>query len=505
MKEYLIAHDLGTSGDKASLFSTEGELVCSYTVPYDVHYFHKNCAEQNPEDWWQAVCTATAKITEGIDPSRVLALSFSAQMQCCLPVDKEGRPLHPAMIWADQRAGQQASQLSRRLGADRMYAITGHRVSASYSLEKLMWLKDNKPEVYRATCKMLQAKDFIIYRLTGRFLTDYSDASGTNALDLKNLCWSREILDASGVSPDKLPELFPSTHIAGNLTAEAGSALGLTPSTKVVCGGGDGPCSALGAGCIHPGELFLTFGTSAWIGGTTREVFTDEEQALFCFAHIIPGCYMPCGTMQSAGSTYSYMKETFFQDVAAQAARSGQSAYSLLNQLIANSPAGAKGLIYLPYMLGERSPRWNPHAFGTFLGIRPEHNRNDYLRAALEGVAMNLELILKDYRRSMTADHLVLTGGGAKGDIVASILADVLKASLSRPDHVEEATSIAAAVTAGVGIGLYEDFSQVSRFLKIKDTTAPSLENAAVYDKLKPVFDQAYDALVPVFDNLFHI
>ena len=505
MNEYLIAHDLGTSGDKASLFSTDGELICSYTAPYGVRYFQKNCAEQNPEDWWQAVCTSTSKIMEGIDPSRVLALSFSAQMQCCLPVDKEGHPLRPAMIWADQRASQQASRLAQRVGANRMYDITGHRVSAAYSLEKLMWLKENEPDIYNATHKMLQAKDYIIYRLTGRFLTDYSDASGTNALDLKNLCWSREILESSGISPDKLPELYPSTHIAGNLTAEACSALGLTTSTKVVCGGGDGPCSALGAGCIRPGELFLTFGTSAWIGGTTEEVFTDEKQVLFCFAHIIPGSYMPCGTMQSAGSTYSYMKETFFQDIAAQAAQNGQSPYTLLNQRIADSPVGAKGLLYLPYMLGERSPRWNPRTYGTFLGIKPEHDRNDYLRAALEGVAMNLELILQAYRRSMTADHLILTGGGAKGDIVAKILADVLQASLSRPDHVEEATSIAAAVTAGVGIGIYPDFSQVFRFLKIKDTTAPSLENAAVYDKLKPVFDQAYNALVPVFDNLFHI
>ena len=197
MEQLLIAHDLGTSGDKATLFTTKGRQIRSFTVPYDVHFFNGNYAEQDPENWWDAVCDATKAVLEGEDPSKVAAMSFSAQMQGCLVVDKNGVPLRDAIIWADQRAVEEAEQLEKKIGAKRMYEITGHRVSPSYSIEKLMWLKKHEPEVYEKTYKMLQAKDYIISRATGKFVTDYSDASGTNALDLRKLEWSEEIIKAN--------------------------------------------------------------------------------------------------------------------------------------------------------------------------------------------------------------------------------------------------------------------------------------------------------------------
>ena len=199
MEQFLIAHDLGTSGNKATLFTTKGKMLRSVTVSYDVRFFNGNYAEQDPENWWDAVCDATKAVLEGEDASRVAAMSFSAQMQGCLVVDKNGVPLRDAMIWADQRAVEEAAHLEREIGAERMYRITGHRVSPSYSIEKLMWLKKHEPEVYEKTYKMLQAKDYIIARATGNFVTDYSDASGTNALDLRKLTWSEEILKAAGI------------------------------------------------------------------------------------------------------------------------------------------------------------------------------------------------------------------------------------------------------------------------------------------------------------------
>lgn len=280
MEKYLIAHDLGTSSNKASLFSTTGELVKSYTVPYEVHFFQKNCAQQNPEDWWEAVCTATRKIIEDISPENVLGISFSSQMQACIAVNENGEALRPAMIWADQRAEEQMEQLVERVGFDRMYELNGHRPSASYSIEKLMWIRDNEPDIYGKTYKMMLAKDYIICRLTGRFVTDYSEASGTDAFDLKRLKWSGEILDAAGISPEKMPELHASTDVIGTLLPDAAKALGLTEETAVVCGGGDGPCSALGAGSIEEGQMFLSYGTSAWIAGTSDEVFLDKEKTL---------------------------------------------------------------------------------------------------------------------------------------------------------------------------------------------------------------------------------
>lgn len=503
MTKYLIAHDLGTSGNKASLFSTDGKLLKSYTVSYEVNFYSKHCAEQNPMDWFDAVCVATSEITKDINKKDVLALSFSGQMSSCVIVDEDCTPLYPALIWADQRASKQANELIERVGFERMYELTGHRASASYSLEKLMWIKENEPELYEKTYKMLLAKDFVIAKLTNQFVTDYSDASGTNALDLKKRCWSTEILTASGIHPDKLPTLHESTDVIGSLTLKAAQLLNLTTDTLVVCGGGDGPCSAVGAGCINPLELFLTFGTSAWIGATTKDVFLDKNKILFCFAHVIPGHYMPCGTMQAAGSAYSYIKEALCQSEIKEANEQKLSVYKLLNAQIENSPAGAKGLMFLPYLLGERSPRWNPNTFGSFLGIKMHHEKADYLRAVLEGVAMNLALIFDAYQESLTTKEMIFTGGGAKGDTLTQILSDVLQVSLKRPDHVENATSIAAALIAGIGVGVFEDFSEIKRFLTVSNYTHPNSKNAFLYQSKKELFDKAYHCLEPLFDETF--
>ena len=490
MEKYLIAHDLGTSSNKASLFSTTGELVKSYTVPYEVHFFQKNCAQQNPEDWWEAVCTATRKIIEDISPENVLGISFSSQMQACIAVNENGEALRPAMIWADQRAEEQMEQLVERVGFDRMYELNGHRPSASYRIVPLRIVPTNGK-----TYKMMLAKDYIICRLTGRFVTDYSEASGTDAFDLKRLKWSGEILDAAGISPEKMPELHASTDVIGTLLPDAAKALGLTEETAVVCGGGDGPCSALGAGSIEEGQMFLSYGTSAWIAGTSDEVFLDKEKTLICFGHVIPGKYMPCGTMQAAGSSYSYIKKALCQDEEELARQEGTSVYEKMDRLVRKSPAGAKGLIFLPYMLGERSPRWNPETSGSFLGIRMEHEKCDYVRAVLEGVAMNLDVILSAQREKREITELVLTGGGARGDASAQILSDVLGVRLHRLDHVETATSIAAAVIAGVGVGVFKDFSVIHQFVKKEDDFCPDGGNSQVYKRQKKLFEQGYRCL----------
>lgn len=489
MAGYLIAHDLGTSGDKATLFTTDGMLVRSCTVPYTVNFFGKNCAEQNPDDWWNAVCQATKKVLDGISNTDVLGLSFSAQMQGCLLVDQKGNPLRPSIIWADQRSVEETAYLENEIGFDQMYEITGHRLSPNYTLEKIMWLKRNETDNYNRAFRVLQAKDYILFRLTGQFVTDYSDASGTNALDLEHLCWSEEILSASGIRKELFPELHHSTDIIGKVTIEAATLTGLCEGTPVVCGGGDGPCAAVGAGCIHDNELFATFGTSAWIGGTTKEKFLDRDKIFFCFANVIPGRYMPCGTMQAAGSSYSYIRSLLAPD----------QSYEELDHMIASSPAGAKELVFLPYLLGERSPRWNENTSGAFLGIKMHHQKEDYLRAVIEGVAYNLELILQAYRNYLPVDSMILTGGGAQGEIVCQILADIFQASLFTPNHVKEATSIAAAMIAGVGVGVYDSFDDVTRFLTIQKEYHPNQDNQAIYHKMKQIFDQSYHALKPIF------
>lgn len=492
MAQYIIAHDLGTSGNKATLFDVENGPVKSITVSYDVCFRNKNYAEQNPEDWWNAVCSSTRQILEQISPKDVIAVSFSAQMQCCLPVDKNGTPLYPAIIWADGRASDEAGKLIHELGMDRIYQVTGHRPSPNYTLEKLMWLKEHEPAVYQKTYKSLQAKDYMIYRLTDRFVTDYSDASGTQMLELDTLRWSDEILRAADIPADIMPELHRSVDVIGGVTDDAAKQTGLLSGTPVVCGGGDGPCSAIGAGCTEDNAFFTSFGTSAWIGGTTKEKMLDDEKICFCFAHVIPGRFMPCGTMQAAGSSYSYIRSVLAPELS----------YGELNKEIEKSPAGAKGLLFLPYLLGERSPRWNEKTSGAFLGIRTEHKREDYLRAVLEGIGYNLELILKSFRENKSIDSLLLTGGGAQGDVLCQILADIMGAKLQSLSGAENATAIAAAMIGGVGVGAYESFDACKKFISYDREYLPNPEHKETYSRMKRIFDDSYFALMHVFEQL---
>ena len=504
-REYLIAYDIGTSGTKASLFSVDGALVTSCTEPYDVYFDRGGVSEQDPDDWWGAVVNATGKLIAGIDASHVRAVSFSGQMMGCTFVDETGTPLRRSIIWSDTRATAQEKRLIDRLGAAHGYELTGHRLSCSYSLAKLMWVRENQKDIYDRTYKVLNSKDYIILKMTGAFVTDYSDGTATNGVDIRKRQWSEEIFEAADVSIDKMPALYNSTDVAGRMSAEAAAILGLPEGIPVVCGGGDGPCATLGAGCIHENQFYLTFGTSAWIAGTTKDVIPDPDRVLFTFAHVIPDRYSSTGTMQAAGASYSYIKNTFCDMESMKAKESGQGVYDVLNAMIASSPVGAKNLMYLPYLTGERSPRWNPAATGSFIGMTMEHNKSDYLRAVIEGVAMNLGVILRSFRSYTDIHELILTGGGAKGDIVTKILADVLGCGMIRPDHVEEATSMAAAVLAGVGSGIYNDFEVINSYLKYSEPMMPDPDNHAFYEKRMKVFDDVYYALEPLFPAISDI
>ena len=485
MEKYLLAHDLGTSGNKATLFTESGKLVGSVTEAYDTSYAGGNRAEQNPGDWWRAVCLSSRKLLGGVDKSLLSGVAFSGQMMGCLCVDDGGRPLRPHILYCDQRSEAETAELVSRVPAEEIYRITGHRPSSAYMIEKLMWVKKNEPEVYSRTASMLNAKDYMNFRLTGRIVTDYNDASGANAFDINTFGWSKEIIDAAGVSPSMFPEAVPSTEEIGRITAEAAEATGIPAGTPVIAGAGDGGCATVGAGSVAPGLTYCYLGSSSWISSTTEAPVPDPEMKTFTFAHPVPGYYQPCGTMQTAGSSYAWLQEQL----------AGGRDFEEINAVIAESPAGANGLIFLPYMLGERSPRWNPDAKGAFIGLGLETRTSDIYRAVLEGVSMNLDIILKVMQEGVRVDEVLLIGGGAKGALWRQILADVFGVPVKVPEYLEEATSMGAAIIAGVGCGLFPDFSAANRFVTVTGTTEPRPGNVAVYDKLKPVFDSCYKSL----------
>ncbi len=500
MTRLILAHDLGTSGNKATLFSEDGELIASCSHAYDTFYGPNGVAEQNAEDWWDAVRISTRTLLAGQEPDRVAAIAFSGQMMGCLCVDRDGRPLRQHMLYCDQRSVDQAASLTERGGEDEIYRITGHRASASYSATKLMWVRDNQPDIYRNTHKMLNAKDYLNYRLTGRMTSEPTDASGTNLFDLKAGAWSEQLVEAAGLDMDKLPEIIPATGVVGELTREAADAMGLRPGIPVVAGGGDGVCAGVGAGSVAEGRTYNYLGSSSWVATSTPEPLYDPAKRTFNWAHAVPGLFHPCGTMQTAASSYAWLKSEVCRAETLRAEAEGRSPYDIMNEVASASPAGSNGLIYLPYLLGERSPRWNPLTRGGFIGLTMNTSRADIVRSVLEGVSMNLSIIIDIFRgNGAPVDDIVVIGGGAKGDLWRRIMADVYGSTILRPNFLEEATSIGAAIIAGVGAGIFADFSVVDRFFHIEDRTRPDPDNRAVYAKNKDLFERLYRAIEPVF------
>ena len=504
MAKYLLAHDLGTSGNKATLYTTDGNLVASRTCPYDTRFFNGNWAEQDPRDWWSAVCRSTQEllIEAQADASDVAVVALSGQMMGCTPVDRDGNPLRPSILYCDQRATREAAQVLAKIDPKSFYDIAGHRVSPSYSLEKLMWIRDHEPEIYARTHRTLCAKDYINCCLTGRMATDYSDASGTNAFDLNTFRWSEKIIGLAELDGEKFPDPLPSTTILGTVTSRAARETGLHEGTPVAVGGGDGSCAGVGVGCIRPGTAYNYLGSSSWVALTVEKPIVDAQMRTMNWAHCVPGYLHPSGTMQTAGASHAWLKNTLCQVEQQQAAAQGVSPYQLIDEAVAGVPAGSHGVLFLPYMLGERTPWWNPNARGAFVGLNLATRREDMLRAVIEGITMNLGIIVNIFRGHVPIDAITVIGGGARSPVWRQIMADVYGCPVQSLNFLEEAKSMGAAVIGGVAAGLFPDFDVIHRFVRADQTATPNAENQRLYARLMPIFEKTYRSLVEVYDDL---
>ncbi|WP_156761362.1 xylulokinase [Microbacterium karelineae] len=492
----LIAHDLGTTGDKASLHDETGRLIASTTASYPARFAAGGAAEQDPADWQRAVVDATRRLLAqtGVDPASVTGLVVSGQMMGAVLLDADYRPVRPAIIWADTRAVAQTEQLVARVGEESAYRVTGHRLNPTYTLEKLMWVRDNEPDVWARVRHACVAKDVVVHWLTGRLATERSDASATNAYDQQAGRWSDEILQAAGVDPRILPEIVESTDVIGTLTEEAASATGLRRGTRVVMGGGDGPMAAVGAGVVAPEDgAYVCLGTSSWVSVATGAPVLDPQMRTFTFNHIVPGMFAPTATMQAAGASVQWLSEIL----------SGGEDGASLDRLVREADgadAAQGGLFFLPFLLGERSPRWDPHARGAFLGIERHHTRAHMMRAVLEGVSYNLLQCIDAFRECGVAiDRIDAVGGGAQSDAWLQIMADMWGVTVRRRTIVEEANSLGAAITGAVGLGLVDGFGAARELSEVTAEFAPDPSRTAVYRERLPLFDEAYASLAPWF------
>jgi len=482
----ILAHDLGTTGNKATLFDDQGRLLASHVEHYPVNYAQAGWAEQDPLDWWRAVETSTrALLAEAqVHPTDIAAVTFSGQMMGIVPIDAAGRPLRSAIIWADQRAVEEAEMIGTRCGPEQVYRRTGHRVSAAYLAAKILWVKQHQPDLYWQVKKFLCAKDFVAFKLTGRYATDYSDASGSNLFDLTQRVWSVDLIDAIGLDAATLPDVHASIDVLGEVTREASEATGLKTGTPVVIGGGDGACATAGAGVIAPGDAYCNLGSSAWISFASATPLFDPQQRTFTFHHLHPCLFTPMGTMQAAGGARDWL---------------AQLIGGVADVELAQVAPDCDGVLFLPYLIGERSPWWNPQARGAFVGLTMNHTRATLARAALEGVAFNLRLILDALESQGAALPVIrVIGGGAQSPVWQHILADVFARPIHLLDLHSEASSWGAAVAGGIGVGVYAGWEIAQARTEVQTVIDPILANVALYADRLGVFVDTYRALESV-------
>jgi xylulokinase len=494
----ILSHDLGTTGDKATLVSDAGEVVAACTSTYPTDFGPRGKAEQDAEAWWAAVCAATRNLLSraAVPAEDVEVVSFSGQMMGAVLLDAGGSPVRPAIIWADTRSVAQTATLVERVGMEEGYRITGHRLNPTYSLSKVMWVRDHEPEAFGRARTLLLAKDFVAYRLTGVLATDPSDASSTNAYDQVAGEWSAPLIDAADLPRSLFPDIVASTAVVGAVTDEAARATGLLAGTPVVMGGGDGPMGALGAGILGPESgAYAYLGSSSWVSVAADAPLHDPQMRSMTFNHVIPGRYVPTATMQAGGASLEWVIDTL--------APGQEGRYLRLLAEAADVTAAEDGLYFLPHLLGERSPYWNPAARAVFAGLSRHHGPAHLTRAVLEGVAFNLYTGLLAFVENGTAIEAVdAIGGAANSSLLLQIFADVWGLPVTRRNLVDEATAVGAAIVGGVGVGIFDDFGVAGRFSEELASHAPEPARHERYGGEYALFLEAYRRLEPWFDQL---
>ncbi|NAZ87845.1 xylulokinase [Kineococcus indalonis] len=494
----ILSHDLGTTGDKAALVDADGSIVAAATAAYDTDFGPRGKAEQDPGAWWRALCRATRQLLEARPgaAAAVEGVCFSGQMMGAVLLDAARAPVRPAIIWADTRSTSQSEQLVQRVGMGAGYRITGHRLNATYSLSKVMWVREHEPEVFARVRHVVQAKDLMVARLTGEVVTDPSDASSTNAFDQRSGTWSGELLGAAGLPADLFPEIVPSTTVVGRVGREAAAASGLLAGTPVVLGGGDGPTGALGAGIVDAASgAYAYLGSSSWISLAADAPLHDPLMRTMTFNHVVPGRYVPTATMQAGGASLQWVVDLLDPG--------GDSRYERLLGAAAGVRASEDGLYFLPHLLGERSPYWNPRARAVFAGLARHHGPEHLTRAVVEGVAFNLRTGLKAFVDNGAAvERIDAIGGAANSPDLLRVLADVWGVPVRRLDLVDEATAVGAAVVGGVGVGVHRDFTRAVRPGAHGAELTPDAAAHARYRGEHEVFLDAYRRLEPWFETL---
>ena len=493
---YLLGVDVSTTGVKALLTDEGGQVVGTATTPLSLSTPRPLWSEQDPADWWLATVESIRRLLEevAIPGEAISALGLTGQMHGLTLLDGTGQVLRPAILWNDQRTGPQCDEIRARIGKSRLIELTGNDALTGFTAPKALWVREHEPEVYEQVRQILLPKDYVRFRLTGAYATDRAGAAGTLLLDVKARDWSAEVLDALEIPAEWLPPTHEGPEVTGYVSTAAAAATGLRAGTPVVGGGGDQAAQAVGVGAVQPGIVALTLGTSGVVFASTPEPFFEPEGRLHAFCHAVPGRWHLMGVMLSAAGSLRWYRDTLAPGVD----------YEALLAPAAEVPAGSEGLLFLPYLTGERTPHPDPLARGAFVGLTVRHRREHLTRAVLEGVAFGLRDSLALMRSAglQAIEQVRVSGGGAQSPLWRQILADVLGVELVTVNSSEGA-AYGAALLAGVGAAVWPDVDTACQAtVRQTGVTAPDEVAMASYDEGYGTYRQLYPALRPAFHRL---
>ncbi len=503
--KYLIGMDIGTSSTRAIIINEDGKLIASASADYPLITPKPGWAEQNPNDWWEASIKVLRKVLQDskVSPKDIAGIGPSGQMHGSVFIDSNGDVIRPAILWCDQRTQNQCEKIYQTFGYEGYIKLSFNKALTGFTAPKILWLKDNEPENYNKIYKVVLPKDYIRFKLSGVYATEVSDASGTGLLDIRKRNWSDEIISGLKIKKEILPDCFESYQVTARVNKEAANLTGLLEGTPIVGGAGDQPGGAVGSGIVKSGLISDYIGTSGVVFSYCDEPVYDSQGRLHSFCHAVPGKWFLMGVTLSAAGSLKWYNDCFGPSQNIKSQYPELKKYKLLDKQAENVSCGADGLIFLPYLTGERTPHADPYARGVFFGLSYVHNQDHFVRAILEGVAFSQYDCLKLIQEiGVKSDKVILFGGGASSRIWKQIIADIFGLKIATL-NVEEGPSYGGALLAGVGCGIFDSVVQAAdKVIREVEQIQPNIENNKKYKKIYEIYSSLYKDLKEDYKKL---
>jgi len=500
---YLLGIDVGTTGAKTLVCDESGAVLATATVEYPSYSPRPLWSEQNPEDWWKGTCRSVKNVLKkaGVHGGEIRGIGLSGQMHGLVMLDGRGQVIRPAILWNDQRTAAECREMTDAVGPDRLMATVRNPALTGFTAPKILWVRKNEPENYENCRKILLPKDYVRFRMSGTFATEVSDASGMLLLDIEKRTWSQEVLEKLDVDRELLADCFESPEVSAVVSAEAGEELGVSAGTPIVGGGGDQAAGAVGNGIVKTGVISATIGTSGVVFAFCDSPVTDPAGRVHTFCHAVPGKWHVMGVMLSAGGSFRWLRDTIGNAERDRAEAEGKDTYDVITARAAEAAAGCEGLIFLPYLTGERTPHANPNARGAWIGLTLRHGRREVFRSVMEGITYGMKDSLEIIRgMGIEAREIRLSGGGAKSAFWRQMQADVYEHSVCTI-NAAEGPAYGVALLAGVGAGVWGNIEEACECaISVMSEHEPEGESSRIYREFYPLFQKLYRSLKDDYD-----